>query len=308
MPLRYEALHVVGSGVFGTVFLARDRETNDRVALKRLNVKAGQNGVPANVIREVSLLRDCVHPNIVKLKDLQIVGLDGFELIFEYIPDDLHRVLRCYWRKGTQLPMEKVVLYWQDLLNGIHACHTQMVIHRDLKPQNVLVHPIDGLKICDFGLARMSSRRVESYTRDVVTLWYRGPEILLGHPSYDLPVDIWSAGCLLAEIATGCPIFPGDSEIGTIVQIMQLLGTPTEATWPGFEQCLSLWKPSYPSWPPTGLKTINDQRPELGDAGMDLVQTLLVMNPAARPTSRKAKAHAFLSRPGPAPPRGFPPL
>ncbi|CAK0837184.1 unnamed protein product [Prorocentrum cordatum] len=306
VPTRYEAVHVLGSGAFGTVFMARDRETGGRVALKRLMVSAGQDGVPGSVIREVSLLRDLVHPNIVRLKDLQIVGLNGIELIFEYIKDDLHQVLKGYRREGTQLPMEKVVRYSQDLLNGIHACHTRMVIHRDLKPQNVLIHPVDGLKICDFGMARLASLTVTSYTQEVVTLWYRGPELLLGHPTYDLPVDMWSAGCVLAEIATGCPTFPGDSEIGTLFKIMQLLGSPTEATWPGFETSLPLWSPLYPSWPPSGLKTIRDQRPELGDAGMDLVRSLLTMNPAARSTARKAKAHACFSRPGSAPPRGAP--
>ncbi|CAK0880635.1 unnamed protein product, partial [Prorocentrum cordatum] len=299
------ALQAVGSGSFGAVFLARDRETNDRVALKRLLLHDGEGGVPAGVMREVSLLRSIVHPNIVRLKDLQIVGPNGFELIFEYIQDDLHKIWKGYRREGIKLPMEKVVQYSQDLLNGIHACHMRLVIHRDLKPQNLLIHPKDGLKICDFGLARISSPTVN--TREVVTLWYRGPELLLGHPTYDLPVDIWSAGCILTEMATGCPTFPGDSEVGTLFKIMQLLGSPTEATWPGFEHSLSNWSPRYPSWPPTRLEAIRSQRPELGDAGMDLARSLLAMDPAARPTSRRARACAFLARPSPGPPGDGPP-
>jgi len=207
---------VVGSGVFGTVFMARDRETDGRVVIKRLAVTAGENGVPASVIREVSLLRDLVHPNIVQLKDLQIVGPDGFDLIFEYIPDDLHRVLKGYRREGTQLPMEKIVLYWQGLLDGIHACHTRMVIHRDLKPQNVLIHPTDGLKICDFGLARAvggegsSKEEVNLLARQqqparhltghVVTRWYRAPELILLQEEYTELIDMWSVGCIYAEL------------------------------------------------------------------------------------------------------------
>ncbi|CAK0834365.1 unnamed protein product [Prorocentrum cordatum] len=278
---------------------AEDRETDDRVALKRPGPGEDRgDGLPAHVLREVSLLRDLVHPNIVRLRDLQVGGLGGLELIFEYVPDDLHQVLKGHRREGTQLAMEEVLRYSQDLLTGAHACHVRMVIHRDLKPQNLLIHPVDGLKICDFGLARTFSLPVQSYTQEVITLWYRGPELLLGYPNYGTEVDIWSTGCILAEIATAYPIFPGDSEIGTAFKIMQLLGSPTEATWPGFERTLSLWSPSFPRWPPTGLEAIRDRRPELGDAGMDLIRSLLTLCPSSRPTARRARAHAAFSRRG----------
>ncbi|CAK0900009.1 unnamed protein product, partial [Prorocentrum cordatum] len=157
----------------------------------------------------------------------------------------------------------------------------------------VLVHPVHGLKICDFGLSRIFSPSSKAYTPEVVTLWYRGPELLLGQPTYSSEVDIWSAGCILAEMATGDPTFPGDSEIGTIFKIMQLLGSPTEATWPGFEQATPLWKASFPRWPPTGLASLYERRPELGSAGMDLLRGMLAMNPASRLTSRRAKARAL---------------
>ncbi|CAK0852957.1 unnamed protein product [Prorocentrum cordatum] len=163
---RYEVMHVIGTGVYGTVFVARDRETDGRVAIKSLTIDDAQgDGVPAHVIREVSLLRDFVHPNIVELKDLQVNGPTEYQLIFEYVPDDLHRILKGHRREGTQLLMEEVLRYSQDLLNGIHACHARMIIHRDLKPQNLLIHPVDGLKICDFGLARIFSFPVQSYTK-----------------------------------------------------------------------------------------------------------------------------------------------
>jgi serine/threonine protein kinase len=289
---RYEPLDVVGSGVFGTVFLATDRETNEQVALKRIGLDEGNHdGGPAHVIREVSLLRDFVHPNIVQLKDLEITD-NGFQLIFEYVPDDLHQVLKGLRREGAQLPMAKVLGYSQDLLSGIHACHSQLIIHRDLKPQNVLIHPVRGLKICDFGLSRTFSPSNKAYTPEVITLWYRGPELLLGQLQYGPEVDLWSAGCIIAEMATSYPTFPGDSEIGTIFKIMQLLGSPTEATWPGFEKALPLWKPCFPRWPPTDLASVYKRRPEFGGAGMDLLHGLLAMNPASRLTSRKAKAYA----------------
>ncbi|CAK0909525.1 unnamed protein product [Prorocentrum cordatum] len=231
------------------------------------------------------------------------MGADECQLVFEYVPGDLYQVLRGHQLKGTQLPIEKVVQYSQDLLEGMHACHQHRIIQRDLNPQNVLIHPVDGLKICDFGLARIASVQAWNCTEGVTSLWYRGPELLLGHPrnpKYGPAVDIWSSGCIVVEMATGCPCFPGDCGIGTMFKIMQMLGSPTETAWPGFQETLTQWRPSFPKWPPTDLRAIRDKRPELGDAGMDLVAQLLAMSPAARPSARRARAHAFLARPAPA--------
>eukprot|EP00415_Alexandrium_ostenfeldii_P004965 UN4965 len=171
--------------------------------------------------------------------------------------------------------MHQVAKYAQDLLSGIHACHVRMIIHRDLKPQNILIGE-NGLKICDFGLARVYTLPVKLYTHDVITLWYRAPEILLGVQKYGPEVDMWSAGCIITEMATSYPTFPGDSEIGTIFKILKLLGTPTEESWPGFSR-LEYWKDTFPRWPPTGLEPIRTMQPELEGVGMDLITHLLDM-------------------------------
>lgn len=220
---RYEKLGVIGSGVFGTVYKARDRETDAIVAMKHLHLEGSDlcDGVPAQVIREVSLLRDFVHPNIAELRNIQINGLGDYDLILEYIDVELHTLLRQHRKDKDFMPMDQVTRYTQDLLNGIHACHVRLIIHRDLKPQNILIGK-DGLKICDFGLARVYSLPIKLYTHDVVTLWYRAPEILLGVPKYGPEVDIWSAGCIVAEMATCYPTFPGDSEIGDMAWILQV--------------------------------------------------------------------------------------
>merc|ERR1719369_631802 len=190
--------------------------------------------------------------------------------------------------------MDKVARYSHDLLKGVHACHVRLIIHRDLKPQTLLIGK-GGLKICDFGLARIYSLPVKPYTHDVVTLWYRAPEILLGAQKYGPEVDLWSSGCIIAEMATCYPTFPGDSEIGTVFEILKLLGSPTEDTWPGFSKQLEYWKNTFPRWAPANLESIRQMRPELGEAGLSLLSSLLCLNPQARLNSRRAINHPFFA-------------
>lgn len=292
---KYEMLELLGGGTFGTVYKARDRRMDELVAVKRLHLDEGElaNGVPAGVIREASLLCGFDHPNIARLRSIHTNGPNDIYLIFDYVDTDLHKVLKGLRNSNSQMPIEQMKRYSQNLFDGVHACHTRLIMHRDLKPQNILVSA-SGLKICDFGLARLHSMGGKSnYTKEVVTLWYRAPEILLGAQKYGPEVDLWSAGCVVGEMATNTPVFPGDSEIGTIFRIMQLLGTPMKETWPGFED-LIFWKRSFPKWPPTGLDPIRQMRPELGEQGLDLLRGLLNLNPAARLRSRRALAHAFL--------------
>merc|ERR1719265_969519 len=144
-----------------------------------------------------------------------------------------------------------------QLCRGVEFCHASRIIHRDIKPQNLLIDHRMRLKIADFGLARAFTLPVPKYTHEVVTVWYRPPEILLGAPLYSLPVDIWSIGCVLGEMATGQPLFAGDSEIDTIFKIFQKLGTPTEQTWPGVSE-LPDFKPTFPKWPARGWPSIRN--------------------------------------------------
>lgn len=142
------------------------------------------------------------------------------------------------------------------------------VVHRDLKPQNLLVGRDGTLKIADFGLARAFVPPIRPFTHEVVTLWYRAPEILLGTKTYALPVDIWSVGTILAEMVTKRPLFPGDSEIDEIFKIFRIMGTPNEETWPGVTS-LQDWNESFPVWP-----TLNLSRfcPGLDENGLDLLE------------------------------------
>jgi len=292
---QYEILNIVGEGAYGTVHRARNTMTGEIVAIKQLHIDDGVwGGIPAHVIREVSLLRDFEHPNIVRLIDVRISGAQDYDLIFEYLERDLFKVLRDHRRAGVQMRMEHVLRYSHQLLSGLQACHVRLILHRDLKPQNLLIGK-DGLKIGDFGLARIFRLEPNSYTHDAVTLWYRAPEILLGSQQYGTSVDIWSAGCIIAEMAVDRPIFAGDSEIGTIFKIMKLLGTPTEGTWPGVSE-LRHWKPTFPQWPVTDLEPLREQRPELGEDGLDLLRRLLRLSPLARITSRRARDHQVFKK------------
>jgi len=290
---RYELAQEIGVGVYGTVYKATDRQTNRVVAIKKLHIEedCGQ-GVPANVIREVVCLRDFTHPNVVELIEIYISGVQDYSLVFEFVEGDLHKMLKSYRKAESAMPMELVKKYAYELLNGIHACHSRLIIHRDLKPQNILIGR-DGLKIGDFGLARIFSLPLRCYTLDVITLWYRSPEILLGCRRYGPEVDMWSAGCIIAEMATGQATFPGDSEIGTVFKIFKTVGTPSEDSWPSLRE-LDHWKPTFPQWPPTDLQGVINARPELGIDGADLLRNLLSLNPQNRYTARRAKGSAFV--------------
>jgi serine/threonine protein kinase len=223
----------------------------------------------------------------VELLDVHMRGVNDFSLIFEFVEGDLHKLLKSFRHQKSRMGINLLRKYTQELLNGIYACHVRLVLHRDLKPQNILIGP-NGLKIGDFGLSRLFSLPLRTYSTDVVTLWYRAPELLLGCHRYGTEVDMWSAGCIIAEMATGGPIFNGDSEIGTLFKIFKICGTPSEATWPGLEH-LEHWKAKFPQWPSTNLRSIAEASPELGEDGMEVIRKLLVMTPADRFNARKAK-------------------
>jgi cyclin-dependent kinase len=191
---RYQKLEKIGEGTYGVVYKAKDRITNEIVALKKIRLEAEDEGIPSTAIREISLLKELQHPNIVRLYDV-VHTERKLTLVFEYLDQDLKKYLDvCV--SGLEISILKSFLY--QLLNGVAYCHDHRVLHRDLKPQNLLINREGELKLADFGLARAFGIPVRSYTHEVVTLWYRAPDVLMGSRKYSTPVDIWSIGCIFA--------------------------------------------------------------------------------------------------------------
>jgi serine/threonine protein kinase len=272
------------------------------VAIKRIPFEdaAPEGGVPCNVIREISLLRELDHPNVVRLLDVNQTRPGELYLIFEFVAHDLKTFLDQHQtstdssrRRG--LPTHAVRNFMKQILEGVAYCHTYRILHRDLKPHNLLISQ-DGsqVKLADFGLARLSGLPSGPYTSEVVTLWYRAPELLLGATRYCGPVDVWSVGCIFAEMTSGYALFPGRSDIDQLLKIFQRRGTPTAEMYPG---CIRLphYNPEFPKWRPRPITDIVD----LSSFGVnqhhaaDLLEQLLQYDPDKRIMCRQALEHPF---------------
>jgi len=261
------------------------RETGEIVALKRIRLDSEDEGVPCTAIREISLLKELKHPNIVRLYDV-IHTEKKLTLVFEYLDQDLKKYMdEC----GGVLSKPTVKSFLYQLLKGIAFCHEHRVLHRDLKPQNLLINRKGELKLGDFGLARAFGIPVRSYSHEVVTLWYRAPDVLMGSRKYSTPIDIWSAGCIFAEMTTGRPLFPGTSVADQLLRIFKVIGTPNDKIWPGISE-LPEYKADFPVFQPQKLSSVV---PGLDEDGYDLIQKMLQYDPNQRISAAKALSHPF---------------
>ena len=284
---QYEKVEKIGEGTYGVVYKGRDRSTNETIALKKIRLEQEDEGVPSTAIREISLLKEMQHRNIVRLQDV-VHDEKSLYLVFEYLDLDLKKHMDSSPEFAKDPRQVKMFLY--QILCGIAYCHSHRVLHRDLKPQNLLIdRSTNALKLADFGLARAFGIPVRTFTHEVVTLWYRAPEILLGSRQYSTPVDIWSVGCIFAEMVNQRPLFPGDSEIDELFKIFRIMGTPNEDTWPGVTS-LPDFKSAFPKWQPKDLKNVV---PNLEPAGLDLLSSMLYLDPSKRITARSALEHEY---------------
>ncbi|OXB56034.1 hypothetical protein ASZ78_000897 [Callipepla squamata] len=261
----YTKIEKIGEGTYGVVYKGRHKTTGQVVAMKKIRLENEEEGVPSTAIREISLLKELCHPNIVRLQDVVMQDARLY-LIFEFLSMDLKKYLDTI-PSGQYLDPMRVKSYLYQILQGIVFCHSRRVLHRDLKPQNLLIDDKGVIKLADFGLARAFGIPVRVYTHEIVTLWYRAPEVLLGSARYSTPVDVWSIGTIFAELATKKPLFHGDSEIDQLFRIFRALGTPNNDVWPGVES-LQDYKNTFPKWKPVSLGTIIQN---LDEDGLDLL-------------------------------------
>ncbi|XP_028679812.1 cyclin-dependent kinase 17-like isoform X4 [Erpetoichthys calabaricus] len=281
----YIKLDKLGEGTYATVFKGRSKLTDNLVALKEIRLEH-EEGAPCTAIREVSLLKDLKHANIVTLHD--IIHTDkSLTLVFEYLDKDLKQYMDdC----GNIMSVYNVKLFLFQLLRGLSYCHRRKVLHRDLKPQNLLINEKGELKLADFGLARAKSVPTKTYSNEVVTLWYRPPDVLLGSTEYSTPIDMWGVGCIFYEMMTGRPLFPGSTVEDQLHLIFRILGTPSEETWPGIttsEEFKSYNFPHYKAEP------LVNHAPRIDSDGLDLLSKLLQFDAKKRISAEEALHHAY---------------
>uniref|UniRef100_A0A2K5MI76 Cyclin-dependent kinase 7 n=4 Tax=Cercopithecinae TaxID=9528 RepID=A0A2K5MI76_CERAT len=256
---RYEKLDFLGEGQFATVYKARDKNTNQIVAIKKIKLghrSEAKDGINRTALREIKLLQELSHPNIIGLLDA-FGHKSNISLVFDFMETDLE----------------------------------------DLKPNNLLLDENGVLKLADFGLAKSFGSPNRAYTHQVVTRWYRAPELLFGARMYGVGVDMWAVGCILAELLLRVPFLPGDSDLDQLTRIFETLGTPTEEQWP--DMCSLPDYVTFKSFPGIPLHHIFSAA---GDDLLDLIQGLFLFNPCARITATQAlKMKYFSNRPGPTP-------
>lgn len=286
----YIKLEQLGEGSYATVFKGYSNLTNQVVALKEIRLQE-EEGAPFTAIREASLLKELKHTNIVTLHDI-VHTRQTLTFVFEYVHTDLSQYME---RHSGGLELRNVRLFLFQLLRGLCYCHKRRVLHRDVKPQNLLISEIGELKLADFGLARAKSVPSHTYSHEVVTLWYRPPDVLLGSTEYSTSLDMWGVGCIFVEMITGVPTFPGVRDTyDQLDKIFKILGTPCEKLWTGVTQ--------LPGFQPHKIGFYHGRKlglsfPRLYDIteGENMAAALLQLNPDDRIGAEEALTHRYFA-------------
>lgn len=288
-------------GTEGTCYQAFFRKEQRMVALKKARVYPDNEGVPYYMMRELSALQKLKHGNICALESANLHNYK-LHLIFPYIEKTLHDFVNPGGgEEYLALPPRHIRCIMSQLLSAVSYCHERGIMHRNLKPKHLLIipglnreDPLDGctVKLADFALVRVLVHPPRQYTTEVITLWYRPPEILMGQRNYTTAVDIWSVGCIFAEIMQGRPLFMGLCEIDQLFQIFSKLGTPAAEEWPRFEHLPNFQDTMFPRW---GVNMLRTLLTKAGDKEIDLMGKLLKYDPDSRATALHALSHPYFA-------------
>mmetsp|Transcript_21216 Transcript_21216/g.63319 ORF Transcript_21216/g.63319 Transcript_21216/m.63319 type:complete len:363 (-) Transcript_21216:41-1129(-) len=298
----------IGEGVYGKVMRAREGATGRTMALKKVktDLTAEREGFPITALREIQILKQLAHENIVALNEVALGTEDkSVYLAFEYLDHDLSGLIEA---SGAGMTEDHVRCYARQLTRGVAHMHSLEILHRDIKASNLLISNRGHLKIGDWGLARgkADGDGKQHYTNRVITLWYRPPELLLGatkeEDGYLPSIDVWSIGCILAELLYQRPILPGNTEIEQLSLIFELCGTPTVEDWPGVAN-LPLWETFGPQGgdgsdddddSSVKPRVLRERFAAFEKSALDLVDEILVHNPEKRVTARAALDRPYL--------------
>lgn len=298
----FEKLDKIGQGTYSSVYKARDLETNKIVALKKVRFANMDPESVRFMAREIIVLRRLDHPNVMKLEGVIASRMSGsLYLVFEYMEHDLAGLLAS---PGIKFTEAQIKCYMQQLLHGLEHCHNRGVLHRDIKGSNLLIDTNGNLKIADFGLATFfSSPQKQPLTSRVVTLWYRPPELLLGATDYGVAVDLWSAGCILAELFAGKPIMPGRTEVEQLHKIFKLCGSPSDEYWKRSKlPHATIFKPQHPY-----KRCVAETYKDFPSSALSLLDVLLAVEPEPRGTAFSAlDSEFFKMKPLPCDPSSLP--
>uniref|UniRef100_A0A7S0YYC0 Mitogen-activated protein kinase n=1 Tax=Polytomella parva TaxID=51329 RepID=A0A7S0YYC0_9CHLO len=291
----YTPIKAIGKGAYGVVCSAKHLPTNEKVAIKKIG-NAFENLTDARrTLREIKLLRHLRHENIIAVKDILKPSDDDKSkfndvyLVYELMDTDLHQIIRS----SQPLTNEHFQYFVYQVLRGMKYVHTANVLHRDLKPSNLLLNASCDLKICDFGLARTGSEHV-FMTEYVVTRWYRAPELLLSNEHYTAAIDMWSIGCILAELLGRKPLFPGKDYLDQLKLIIKCLGSPTEDDMTFLKNQKA--KAFIRALPPAEKISFRKKFPDADPLAIDLMEKMLQFDPRKRIDVHQALKHPWLAQ------------